>query len=77
MLRENNYLPRFFFYRKSLFKIVFGQILFNCQPVFSSPEQKAQGELIVYQSSRRLAVCLWTSSNSNISTTSGPIITKF
>ena len=26
--------------------------------VFSSPEPKAQGELIVYQSSRRLSVCL-------------------
>ena len=45
--------------------------------IFSSPEPKAQGELIVYQSSRRLAVCLWTFSNSNISATSGPIVTKF
>ena len=42
-----------------------------------------KGELIVYQSSRRLcvchclAVCLWTFSNSNICATSGPIITKF
>ena len=49
--------------------------------IFSSPEPKAQGELIVYQSSLRLsvclAVCLWTFSNSNISATSGPIITKF
>ena len=26
--------------------------------VFSSPEPKAQGELIVYQSSRHLSVCL-------------------
>ena len=26
--------------------------------VFSSPEPKAHGELIVYQSSRRLSVCL-------------------
>ena len=26
--------------------------------LFSSPEPKAQGELIVYQSSRRLSVCL-------------------
>ena len=43
----------------------------------SSPEPKAQGELIVFQSSRRLAVCLWTFSNSNISATSGPIVTKF
>ena len=45
--------------------------------IFSSPEPKAQGELIVHQSSRRLAVCLWTFSNSNISATSGPIVTKF
>ena len=43
--------------------------------IFSSPEPKAQGELIVYQSSRHLAVCLWTFSNLNISATSGP--TKF
>ena len=49
--------------------------------VFSSPEPKAQGELIVYQSSRRLSVCLsvclWTFSNLNISATSRPILTKF
>ena len=48
---------------------------------FSSPEPKAQGELIVYRSSRRLsvclAVCLWTFSNSNISGTSWPIAKKF
>ena len=40
-----------------------------------------KGELIVYQSSRRLsvclAVCLWTFANSNISATGGPIVTKF
>ena len=30
IFRENNYLPRFF-YRKSLFKIVFEQYFFNCQ----------------------------------------------
>ena len=49
--------------------------------IFSSPEPKAQGELIVDRSSRPLsvclAVCLWTFSNSNVSTTSGPIVTKF
>ena len=49
--------------------------------IFSSPEPKAQGELIVYQSSRRQSVCLAgcvsTFSNSNISATSGPIVTKF
>ena len=48
---------------------------------FSSPEPKAQGEIIVYQSSRHLSVCLSgcvsTFSNSNISATSGPIVTKF
>ena len=49
--------------------------------LFSSPEPKAHGELIVYQSSRRLSVCLcvcvFTFSNMNISETSGPIATKF
>ena len=49
--------------------------------IVSSPEPKAQGDLIVYQSSRRLSVnlsvCLWTFSYSNISATSGPIVTKF
>ena len=50
---------------------------------FSSPEPKAHGELIVYQSSRRLSVCLcvcvcvFTFSNMNISETSWPIATKF
>ena len=47
--------------------------------------RRLKGELIVYQSSRRLsvcvsvclAVCLWTFSKSNISATSGPIVTKF
>ena len=43
----------------------------------SSPEPKAQGELIVYQSSRHLSGCVSTFSNSNISATSGPIVTKF
>ena len=47
---------------------------------FSSPEPKAHGELIVYQSSRRPSVrpsvraCIHTF---NISETSGPIATKF
>ena len=45
--------------------------------IFSSPEPKAEVELIVYQSSRRLSGCVSTFSNSNISTTSGPIVTKF
>ena len=47
--------------------------------------RRLKGELIVYQSSRRLsvcvslclAVCLWTFSNSNISAASEPILTKF
>ena len=50
-------------------------------PLFSSPEPKAHGELIVYQSSRRpsvrASVCASTLSNINISETSGPITTKF
>ena len=55
--------------------------------IFSSPEPKAHGELIVYQSSRRLCVCVCvcvcvyvcvsTLSNMNISETSGSIVTKF
>ena len=49
--------------------------------VFSSPEPKAHGELIVYQSSRRPSVrlCVRASTllNINISETSGPIATKF
>ena len=47
----------------------------------SSPEPKAHGELIVYQSSRRLCVCVcvcvFTFSNMNISEIRGPIATKF
>ena len=49
----------------------------NLLSVFSSPEPKAHGELIVYQSSRRLCVCVFTFSNMNFSETSGPIATKF
>ena len=49
--------------------------------IFSSPEPKAHGELIVYQSSRRLSVSPSvlpsTLSNMNISETSGTIVTKF
>ena len=49
--------------------------------VFSSPEPKSHGELIVYQSSRRPSVraCVraFTLLNINISETSGPIATKF
>ena len=48
-----------------------------CTFIFSSPEPKAHGELIVYQSSRRLSVCVFTFLNMNISETSGPIATKF
>ena len=42
--------------------------------ILSSPEPKAQGELIVWDSSRRPSVTL---SNMNISETSWPIIIKF
>ena len=31
----------------------------STSPLFRSPEPKAYGELIVYQSSRRLSVCLY------------------
>ena len=48
-----------------------------CEPIFSSPEPKAHGELIVYQSSRRPSVRLSTLSNIIISTTSRPVPTKF
>ena len=59
--------------------------LFNLHVIFSSPEPKAHGELIVYQSSRRPSVrpsvrpcvCASTLLNINISETSGPIATKF
>ena len=37
----------------------------------------AHGELIVYQSSQRLCVCVFTHSNMNISETSGSIVIKF
>ena len=49
--------------------------------IVSSPEQKAQGELIVWDSSRRPSLCAsvrpFTLSNMNISETSWPIIIKF
>ena len=45
--------------------------------IISSPELKAHGELIVYQSSRRPSVRASTLSNINISETSGPIATSF
>ena len=48
----------------------------NCD-IFSSPEPKAHGELIVYQSGWRLCVRASTLLNINISETSGPIATKF
>ena len=43
---------------------------------FSTPEPKAHGELIVYQSICRLCVCPSTFLNINISETGGPIATK-
>ena len=45
--------------------------------IFSSPEPKVHGELIVYQASRRPCVRPLTLSNMNISATSRPIATKF
>ena len=45
--------------------------------IFSSLEPKAQGELIVWDSSRRPSVRLSTLSNINISETSWPIVIKF
>ena len=39
--------------------------------------RRLKGELIVYRSIRRLCVRAYTFSNSNISATSGPIVTKF
>ena len=45
--------------------------------IFSSPEPKAQGELIVWDSSRRPSVHPSTLSNMNISETGCPIIIKF
>ena len=44
---------------------------------FSSPEPKAQGELIVWDSSLRLSVRATTLSNMNISETRWPIAIKF
>ena len=45
--------------------------------IFSSPEPKAQGELIVWDSSRHPCVRPSTLSNMNISETSWPIVIKF
>ena len=45
--------------------------------VFSSPESKALGELIGWDSSLRPSVCAFTLSNMNISETSWPINIKF
>ena len=60
-------------------------MLLNCPIIFSSPQPKAQGELIVLDSSRRPCVrpcvraCVRPStlSNMNISETSWPIVIKF
>ena len=91
-LRENltsslEFLCVFFCSNESCVKICIVNIhdIFFQHTLFSSPEPKAKGELIVYRSSRRLSVCvsvcvcvcLWTFSNSNISATSGPIVKIF
>ena len=51
------------------------------KPIFSSPDPKAQGDLIVWDSSRRLSICpsvlASTLSKMNISETSWPIAIKF
>ena len=64
---------------KGVFPDYFGTLPYFS--IFSSPEPKAHGELIVYQSSRhpsvRASVCASTIININISETSGPIATKF
>ena len=62
-----------------LLKLVSLKFYHHLLELFSSPEPKAHGELIVYQSSRRVcvSVCVFTFSNMNISETSGPIATKF
>ena len=52
-------------------------ILVDMTSIFSSPEPKAQGELIIWDSSRRLCVRASTLSNMNISETSWPIVIKF
>ena len=44
---------------------------------FSSPEPKAQGELIVWDSSRRPCVCPLTLSNMNISEMNRLIVIEF
>ena len=49
----------------------------NFPIIFSSPELKAHGELIVYQASKRPSVRPLTLSNMNISAISRPIATKF
>ena len=46
-------------------------------PLFSLPEPKAQGELIVWDSSRRPSLRASTLSNMNISETSWQIVIKF
>ena len=62
-------------------QILVSSTIFTVSYFISSPEPNAHDELIVYQSSRRLSVCLsvcvFTFSNINISETSWPIATKF
>ena len=62
--------------------LFFSFVLFSFFPTFSAHlSQRLKGELIVYRSIRRPSVraCVraLTFSNSNISATSGPIVTKF
>ena len=60
------------FLKRDMYGVNLFSLLFN-----SSPEPKAQGELIVWDSSRRPCVRLFTLSNMTISKTSRPIIIKF
>ena len=70
-----------YFYLFIIVIIIIITLIIIIKIIISSPEPKAQGDLIVYRTSCRLSVCLsvclWTFSNSNISATSGPIVTIF
>ena len=60
---------------------MFARLFSSFEGIFSSPEPKGHGELIVYKARHRLSVCLCvclqTFPNLNISATSGRIVTKF
>ena len=60
-----------------VYAYIFKIIIMKSLMIFSSPEPKAQGELLVWDSSWRPSVRPSTLSNMNISETSWPIIIKF